>query len=150
VQGEPLGVRNRPDYPLQWFAPDGKSLFGLTSRAQLDVWDLESRRKGQSRHLKASTNITPAWPAPQAGLVVLHEGQDRNVDVFDAASGKLVTVLQLPFRKGRVRAISGDARRLVVSTDQLSLLVLDFPAGLPAGTIDLGQVLAKAKLPATR
>lgn len=150
LHGLPLTEDNRFEYVLMWCAADGASAYGMRSNGKLDVWDLGTREFKQSQQLKQGRNILPVLPAPAAGLVVLHEGQDRDVGVFDVASGKLVSILQLPFRGGRVRAISSDARRLVVSTDQFSLLVVDFPNGLPAGKIDLGAVVGKAKLPATR
>lgn len=133
-----------------WFAPDRGRVFGCTANGQLETWDVQSLQRTQSTPLMKANNINPVLAAPEAGLLVLHQGQNRLIDVFDVETGEPVSVIQLPFRNGRLKAISADARRLIVSTDQLSLLVLDFPQRLPAGRIDLGAILAKSKLAATR
>jgi hypothetical protein len=140
---------------VMWFAPDGAKVYGCTPQGGLETWDVATCQPLNSLQLAGLKGTEPLLPAPEAGLVLLHEARSRNVHVFDVATGNRRSVVQLPFalkpfQAGRIQAISSDARRLLVSTDQLSLLVIDFPQGLPRGTIDLAKLLGKSKLPATR
>jgi WD40 repeat protein len=142
-------IPNNPletSYARLWLAPDKSKLYCFGGK--IDIWDLQAMQKIQTFKLK---NVgTSALPAVDAGLVAVHQRSRRGVDVIDFTTGKLVSVLQVPFTYARIAAISSDARRLLVVTDQTSVLVVDFDKGLPPGTIDLAKILARSKLPGTR
>jgi hypothetical protein len=140
---------------VMWFSPDKAMVYACSVQLGLETWDVATCQPVGSALLSIADGAEPLLIAPEAGLVVMHEARSRNVHVFEVATGNRRSVVQLPFalkpfQTGRVQAISNDARRLLVSTDQLSLLVIDFPQGLPPGVIDLAKVLGKMKLPATR
>jgi hypothetical protein len=75
---------------------------------------------------------------------------NRLVQLFEATSNKVFATLHVPLNRIEVHGISATRDRLVLPTDQRTSLVIDFPGGLPAGTIDLGPLLTAEALPSTR
>lgn len=135
-------------YSDLWFSADGDLLFGCTNE-RLDTWNVAAgNRSGTLPWPDVAKNRRSLLPAPEVGRVAISK-QEPEIVVLDVATGEVATTIYLPFRGGFLRGNTSNARRLVVSTDQQSLLIVDFTAGLPAGKVKLAEYLT-AKLPATR
>jgi hypothetical protein len=162
------------NYADFWLSTDATQVYGCTTNGQIDIWDAATLASQPSFKLSPRQPASnPVIAMPQAGLVAmqmqsgaqpqvtmqLQSGTQtqiasqpayNDVDVFDLATKQLVTAIRLPFKNGRLQAISSDGKRWLISTDQTSLLVVDFPDSLPAGLIDLGALLTKTNPSATR
>jgi hypothetical protein len=141
----------RPLYLTAWLGPDEAEFIACTRNCLIDKWDLTLHERVSSRtFIPALHDVQQAWAAPAAGLVGLR-GKDSDVHVYSTATRRRVSLIRIPFRQGRLQAFSSDARRLVVGTDQKTLLIVDFPSAMPTGLIDLADLLVKHKgLSATR
>lgn len=115
--------------------------FGGRNEAWLDVWDVPTHKLVRS--VQVATEGKPqsdVYPAPAAGLVG-NRNLSGGVDFFDIATGESKFSIQISFRGIPLKAVSSDARRMLVQTDQTSLLVVDFTGDLPAGKVDLAALL---------
>jgi hypothetical protein len=141
-----------------WYSADGQQLFsfgGKQGESRIDVWDVPAHRQVRRIHIAPDEHEylqAEAYPCTSVGLMgVRAVSGDRNlVHFFDVLSGERRFSIQIPFRGTPLKAVSSDARRLLVQTDQTSILVVDFTGELPKGKVNLAGLLPEGKLAATR
>jgi hypothetical protein len=135
-----------------WYSADGQQLYryGGRDEAWLDVWDVPAHKLVRS--VKVAMEGSPqsdVYPAPAAGLVG-NRKLSGGVDFFEVETGESKFSIEIPFRGAPLKAVSSDARRMLIQTDQKALLVVDFTADLPEGKVDLAALLGPGPLAATR
>jgi hypothetical protein len=135
-----------------WYSADGKRVYRLSSqdeRRWFDVWDAATHKLVNT--IEVAENANPSaqvHPAPHANLVAnLASG---GIGFFNLATGKEAFLIQLSFHITPHVSVSSDARRLLVQTDQQSLVLIDFTGELPQGRVHLASLLPAGELPASR
>jgi hypothetical protein len=72
------------------------------------------------------------------------------ISFYNCDTAQLTSTSQAPFQGGRLVAISSNGRRLVLKSDQNTLLIVEWLDKLPEGHIDLHRLLDGKNLPAVR
>jgi hypothetical protein len=90
--------------------------------------------------------------AADANLIARRRPLERKIDFIDLDKDEVVTTIPLPFNRMELCALSRDAKRLALVTDDkpVSILVLEFPGGLPRGLLAIDGLLKKAGRKALR
>jgi WD40 repeat protein len=150
TQAESVSKYRRPLYLATWLSSDKSEFLACSADCLIDRWDVTTGERVSSRtFIPSLPEIEHAWAAPEAGIVAFGTKQN-DVHVYDLSTRRRVSLIRVPFRQGKLQAMSSDGKRLIFSTDQRTLLVMQSSEPFPRGMLDLAEVLAKRELAATR
>jgi WD40 repeat protein len=148
-------VGGKSSFQLCSVEPDGKSMITCTAQADhIEHWDLTSgKRSGPQPLIPPPAKVRGPSPtlfaASEARLLVVQTAQGA-ISFYNCDTAQLTSTSQAPFQGGRLVAISSNGRRLVLKSDQNTLLIVEWLDKLPEGHIDLHRLLDGKNLPDVR
>jgi hypothetical protein len=135
--GGDAGRRNRMAY-----SADGKLMM---LRGNLcEWWDLATGKRDSATMFRAvPQEPDKAWLAPDASFVLFRPNYNSGfVEIWEAEAGTRHAVILLRKARGELLAVDSKARRALFVVNR-KLIQLDFPDGIPPGTISLADLLER-------
>jgi hypothetical protein len=131
-----------------WYTRDG-SKFLIQRQGRIEVWDTATwTRQGDTSYLEDNKSFDLKAIARSASLLAI--GQPGTVELWDAVSGGMRTLVVLPTERSQLCALADDASRMVLSRDRAGAVVVEFDGVPETGAIDVAGVIDELKPQPTR
>lgn len=140
----PPGTSRIAGSPL-WLGPNNHVYFQHGNT--IETWDLQTRS-----FVRDCTVVPPTRSfdilggAPAANLLARRRIKERRLEFIDLEKSEVVSSIDLPFDRMDICAFSSDSKRLALATSDQppTILLLNFPDGLPRGIIAIDGLLKQA------
>jgi hypothetical protein len=131
-----------------WYTRDG-SKFLIQREGRVEVWDTTTwTKQGDTAYVEDNKGFDIKGIARAAGLLAL--AQPGTLELWDAVSGGMRTLVLLPSERSQLCALSADASRMIVSRERGGAVVIEFDGTPEAGAIDVAGQIVEQKPQPTR
>jgi WD40 repeat protein len=131
-----------------WYNRDG-SRFLIQREGRIEVWDTATwTKQGDTSYAEDNKSFDIKGIARSASLLAF--GQPGTLELWDALSGGMRTLILMPSDQSQLCAISADAGRMILSRERLGAVVVEFDGTPETGTVDLAARLDELKPMPTR
>ncbi|MCI0359118.1 MAG: WD40 repeat domain-containing protein [Planctomycetaceae bacterium] len=131
-----------------WYTRDG-SKFLIQREGRVEVWDTATwTRQGDTSYVEDNKSQDIKGIARAAGLLAI--AQPGTLELWDAVSGGMRTLVVLPTQRSQLCALSADASRMIVSRERAGAVVIEFDGTPETGAIDVAGKIDEQKPQPTR
>ena len=128
-----------------WFSRDGRQLF-VRRGNHVDIWNPRTRQFVRSTAIQPpEARMNMLQIAEDAVLIARDNWEASKLEFYDLVQGEVQLSIDTGRQYRALLGISPDARRIGLIGEGNLVLLLDFPGGLPKGTVNISQLLERTK-----
>lgn len=130
---------------LMWFSKDGRQLY-VRRGSSLEVWNARTRQYSHSiQVVPAGSKANELGLAEDALMLVLDNWEESKLDLIDLLKGDVRLSIKTTNDYRNLLGMSSDGRRIGLIGPDKKVLLIDFPGGVPSGSLNVEQLLEQTK-----